>query len=333
MPTLKIIRLIPRTLAPAARSAIVLWAASAASCAASGGTNEVSTPAQLSAVPATPLVVVVAQPGVKTTHFINPGSSSSTGCPNCPGGAAGAALGGIVAGLIVNKMQAAQQKSAAEFLDQVGRIDLVLLKSYDFNANAAASAQSMAPRVPWLSAAPAQVTTEDTNAAFTQLLDSSDSPQMLAVRYGYTLISELKALELETDIALLDRRVPMTGKPTARASFKGSLFLKHVNYRFPLQDATDDAVVNAKRWAKDSAKAFCDAMDTLLEKSSVVTSQALLQSPAATGKTPRGSAQDHAARPILYEDEQGILFAESPQKWVYEFSPAATTAGADGGPH
>jgi hypothetical protein len=271
--------------------------------------------------PARQIVVVVVQSDITTTHRILPPGSPG-GCSGCRGGVAPALIGSIIGGLIANKLGAAQQKKDQEFLDVIATMSDTL-KDFNFDSSVATATEEMVMGAPWLGATPVQISKEETNASFSQLLESSESSQILALRYTYQLIRELTALEIDTDIALIDKGSPLKGKPGKRTSFDTALFLRHIHYVVPLEMPAGDALGNAKIWAQDNAKLLRKALEAVIAKSVSINAKAITLTPedaAALNSVPR-TKEGVGWKRSIDEDKEGELFADSNSTWTYRFAP------------
>jgi hypothetical protein len=267
------------------------------------------------------ILIVVFQSSITTTHPITPPGSPG-GCSSCKGGAAALLVGTVLGGLITNKLAAGKQKKDQEFLDLMVTMGDAL-KDYNFDSSAAAATEKMVMAAPWLGTVPVQISKEETNASFNQLLESNESPQILAIRYMYRLVNELTALEVDTDIALIDKGTPLKGKPGNRTTFENSLFLRHVNYVVPLKGAQIDALANEKIWAQDNARLVRNALDAVIAKSVTVNGKAIALTPkdaAALNASPRIKVGAGWKR-IIDTDEEGELIADSTSRWTYQFAP------------
>jgi hypothetical protein len=280
-----------------------------------------------------PIVVAIAQTGIITTHRALPsnGGGSSSGCPNC--GAAQAVVGGLLAGLLINKIAAEQQKNEQRFIEQMQTIGTAL-KDYDFDSSVAAATEKTVASVPWLGTMPIQISKEETNVSFNQLLESNESPQILVLRYVYHLVNELAALEVEEDIALLDKDSPMSGKPGRRASFDNAVFLRHIDYVVPLKMPQDDALTNARVWAQENARLLRNALDAVIAKSVTINAKAMtltaedaaaLDARARTTEGNNGGAPWHRddveLQRVVDKDQDGELVTAPHGLWTYKFSP------------
>jgi hypothetical protein len=176
-----------------------------------------------------------------------------------------------------------------------------------------------------------------------QLLDSAPSHQLSIARYHYRLIKKFSALEVSTELALLDREALQLARPTAKADLGKASFLRRITYVAPLrpkapspknfniiegplppQSVKDEDLINARLWAAESNKRLLNALDAVIAKSVEINRRALqltLEQAVAIRSTSKTQVCEGRNR-IISQDQDGDLCAESSDlNWIYEFHP------------